>query len=63
MEEEKMEAKLLKEGHKKLLEALDIFKDVDSITQEDYEKLGNFAEKVNDIWIDKKVKLEIMEEC
>lgn len=63
MEEEKMEVKLLKEGHKKLLEALDIFKDVDSITQEDYEKLGNFAEKVNDIWIEKKVKLEIMEEC
>ena len=63
MEEEKMEVKLLKEGHKKLLEALDIFKDVDSITQEDYEKLGNFVEKVNDIWIDKKVKLEIMEEC
>ena len=57
MVEEKMEIQLLNEGLNKLTEALKIFKDVESITEEDYEKLGDFTEKVNDILITKRVEL------
>ena len=62
MVEEKMEIQLLNEGLNKLTEALKIFKDVESITEEDYEKLGDFTEKVNDILITKRVELDVWEE-
>ena len=63
MEELSIEVDLLKKGRNSLEEALNYFKDTDSVSEEDYEKLGNFTEKINDILIEKQVKLKNLEEC
>lgn len=62
MEELSIEVDLLTKGRNSLEEALNYFKDTDSVSEEDYEKLGNFTEKINDILIEKKVKLKNLEE-
>lgn len=63
MEELSIEVDLLTKGRNSLEEALNYFKDTDSVSEEDYEKLGNFTEKINDILIEKQVKLKNLEEC
>lgn len=63
MEELSIEVDLLTKGRNGLEEALNYFKDTDSVSEEDYEKLGNFTEKINDILIEKQVKLKNLEEC
>ena len=63
MEELSIEVDLLTKGRNNLEEALNYFKDIDSVSEEDYEKLGNFTEKINDILIEKQVKLKNLEEC
>ena len=63
MEELSIEVDLLTKGRNCLEEALNYFKDTDSVSEEDYEKLGNFIEKINDILIEKQVKLKNLEEC
>ena len=62
MEELSIEVDLLTKGRNSLEEALNYFKDTDSVSEEDYEKLGNFTEKINDILIEKQVKLKNLEE-
>ncbi len=63
MEELSIEVDLLTKGRNNLEEALNYFKDTDSVSEEDYEKLGNFTERINDILIEKQVKLKNLEEC
>ena len=63
MEGLSIEVDLLTKGRNSLEEALNYFKDTDSVSEEDYEKLGNFTEKINDILIEKQVKLKNLEEC
>lgn len=63
MEELSIEVDLLTKGRNSLEETLNYFKDTDSVSEEDYEKLGNFTEKINDILIEKQVKLKNLEEC
>lgn len=63
MEELSIEVDLLTKGRNNLEEALNYFKDTDSVSEEDYEKLGNYTEKINDILIEKQVKLKNLEEC
>lgn len=63
MEELSIEVDLLTKGRNSLEEALNYFKDTDSVSEEDYEELGNFTEKINDILIEKQVKLKNLEEC
>lgn len=63
MEELSIEVDLLTKGRNNLEEALNYFKDTDSVSEEDYEKLGNFTEKINDILIEKQVKSKNLEEC
>lgn len=62
MEELLIEVDLLTKGRNSLEEALNYFKDTDSVSEEDYEELGNFTEKINDILIEKQVKLKNLEE-
>lgn len=62
MEELSIEVDLLTKGRNSLEEALNYFKDTDSVSEADYEKLGNFTEKINDILIEKQVKLKNLEE-
>ena len=62
MEELSIEVDLLTKGRNSLEEALNYFKDTDSVSEEDYEELGNFTEKINDILIEKQVKLKNLEE-
>lgn len=62
MEELSIEVDLLTKGRNNLEEALNYFKDTDSVSEEDYEELGNFTEKINDILIEKQVKLKNLEE-
>ena len=63
MEELSIEVDLLTKGRNSLEEALNYFKDTDSVSEEDYEELGNFTERINDILIEKQVKLKNLEEC
>lgn len=62
MEELSIEVDLLTKGRNSLEKALNYFKDTDSVSEEDYEELGNFTEKINDILIEKQVKLKNLEE-
>lgn len=63
MDDLSIEVDLLTKGRNSLEESLNYFKDTDSVSEEDYEKLGNFTEKINDILIEKQVKLRNLEEC
>ena len=51
----------LKHAYKKMQEVLNDLKDVDGL-DEDYIELNEIAERINDLRIDKEVKLERLEE-
>ena len=51
----------LKHAYEKMQEVLNDLKDVDGLDEE-YEHLNNIAETINDMRIDKEVKLECLEE-
>lgn len=51
----------LRHAYKKMQEVLNDLKDVDGL-DEDYIELNEIAERINDLRIDKEVKLERLEE-
>ena len=51
----------LRHAYEKMQEVLNDLKDVDGL-DEDYIELNEIAERINDLRIDKEVRLEILEE-
>lgn len=51
----------LRHAYEKMQEVLNDLKDVDGLDEE-YEQLNNIAEAINDMRIDKEIKLEYLEE-
>lgn len=52
----------LKDAYKRLQEALNDLKNVDSFSNEQYQLLHNIAEDINDLRIENENKLERLEE-
>ena len=52
----------LRHAYEKMQEVLNDLKDVDGL-DDDYIELNEIAERINDLRIDKEVKLEILEEA
>lgn len=52
----------LKDAHNRIQEALNDLRDVEGFTEEQYHQLFYIAEDINDLRINKEVKLEKMEE-
>lgn len=58
MEELKLDIENLKLGYKKINEALECLKDVESYSEEEYSQLYYLGENVNDLLINKLNELE-----
>ena len=52
----------LKKGRNNIEEALKHFRECESITEEQYQNLGDLLEEVNDTLMNKQIELERMEE-
>lgn len=52
----------LKDAHNRIQEALNDLRDVEDFTEEQYHQLFYIAEDINDLRINKEVKLERLEE-
>lgn len=58
MEDLKLDIENLKQGYKKINEALEFLKDVESYSEEEYSQLYYLGENINDLLINKINELE-----
>lgn len=62
MDEKKQDVDLLTKGRNYIEEALNCLRDVEDFSEEDYGKLSNISEDINDLIIKKEVEIERLEE-